>query len=172
MGPQLYRCGPAALPVALAALALGSPAFAQKPVVFHGNSPTVVAAFHTRNGVPFFPPTTGAAIPLPYLVLYHNGTFGYLPSAGTFVMATTGFPVFGSVAALPGGSLQLSGNVTPFQNGNTRGSQFVTAVLFESKGQFYAYITTVGTSSSPTSTGQVTDVDTFLFLTPLSVVSD
>jgi hypothetical protein len=164
-----------ALVAAAAVLALGPArtARAQKPLVFEGGTATALSESHTRNGVPFFPPGLPPVIFDPFLVLFPDATFGFFPAAAARPGGPAGYPIYGQVEALPGGGMVLSGFDTPYQSGTTKGANSLRGLLFVAKGQFYAFLTFVGTVSSPATTGNGADttVDVVSFVVPLTVVS-
>jgi hypothetical protein len=119
---------------------LGGPAHAQKPVIFQGRNPSIVKVQLTRNGSPqdpqVFVDRINALNNASFLVIFPNGTFGFIAS-GQNPGANTGFPIYGTVAPLSNGYLHLMGNTNSFANGNTMTTTSVSGVLFPYLGRFY-----------------------------------
>src|SRR5262249_24989802 len=114
-----------------------------------------------------------------FLVLFTNGTFGYLPTTpppGTLPAVTTGFPVYGTVTPLSNGWLQLLGNNNVIPHGLTTSTVFVGGVIYPVNGQFYATLTYVGSSIFPEGFAGKSlmygrEVDVATFVLPLTVLT-
>jgi hypothetical protein len=173
MGHGLFLRTAAALAVVAGALAAGRPAYAQKPVIFEGQSPVVSQAKATVNGRPASTTLLVEELQLlnnpSFLVLYPNGVAGYIPSNLSALGLPTVPPLLGTVHGLPNGSLAVSGGAH-FQFGASTVTASVNGVVTLINGRFYAVLNYAGVTTTPTTSGTKTEVDTATIVIPLTVV--
>jgi hypothetical protein len=107
------------------------------------------------------------------IVLFPNATFGFVASnqpAGD----PSGFPVYGTVKALPNGYLQLMGNTNTYPSGSATNTTFVGGVIFPSQGRLYASMTLIVTGAYSFSYGSSTLLTPYTgmgtYLMPIQVV--
>lgn len=160
-------------------LGVGGTARAAGPLVFLGQNAVVTQAQVTLNGAPTDPSTYINLVKSfnnpSYIILFPDGTFGMIPSDPFGGTVQTGFPLYGTLSALPDGSLHLVSRNNVFHNGTDTGSSYISGVIFPVNGQFYAVLTYVGVDVSPTTVANRPATDTLVgittFVVPLRVIS-
>ncbi len=131
---------------AYVALAGSSAAWAAGPVIFSGSNVSIVSQQSFTNGVQTAADQTSFIESLndpSYLVLFGDGTFGWVPSGMNGGFLNT-LPVYGTLHLLPNGALQLTSNVDSVPANTTPPTStiavYLDGVMVQVAGQWYAVL--------------------------------
>jgi hypothetical protein len=127
-------------------LAGSKPALAGSPVIFSGSNPFIISQRSYTNGVLTSADQTSFIQSLnapSYIVLFSNGTFGWVPSGSNGGFLNT-FPVYGTTHHLPNGWIQLTSNVDSVPPNTTPPTAtlatYLNGVVLQVSGQSYAVL--------------------------------